>query len=855
MRRAARGVRMGRVLRKIAPVAIASVVVAAGGLPAASQTLNDQLTARMQGQGQDRLLVEAKELVYDNDKNTISAVGDVELYYQGRTLQADRVTYDRATRRVFATGNAKLTETDGTVITGDRFELTEDFKDGFIDSLRVQRTSVEEGRSVTTRFSSARAERNAGETMTFDRGTYTACEPCKENPERPPLWQVKASRIIHNNTERMVYYEDARIEFWGVPLAYIPYFSTPDPTVRRKTGFLTPTYIASSSLGTGAAIPFFWALAPNYDLTLTPTFLSRQGVLGQVEWRHRLINGSYNIRVAGIHQLDPDAFLPAPLGAREKNIRGSIESAGRFFINDKWHYGWDVALLSDKWFLQNYRVRSESISSTYFRESTSTVYLTGKGDRGFFDLRGFYFQPLSYTDWQKHQPLVHPVLDYNKRLQGPGAIGGEVELDFNMTSLTRDAAQFQQIPRQTTSLFIFPNVNGSTVGIYEGCVVYQKGQCIVRGIGGSTTRLSASVGWRRNFIDPVGQVWQPFASFRLDGFWMSPDVSRYQNANQIGFYDTDAGFVGRAMPAVGVTYRFPFVAHSTNWGTHVFEPIAQVVARPNESQIGRLPNEDAQSLVFDDTSIFEWNKFSGYDRIEGGVRANVGVQYSVTTDTGGFANLLFGQSYQLAGRNSFSKGDLANTGLDSGLETRRSDYVARAHYAPNQNLSFTSRGRFDEQDFSMKRLELQTTFRAGPLSSTVMYARYAAQPNLGFSRRKEGVLASATYNITSNWYVTGSVLVDLDKYLAERELFIQNPTATIYKGNRYDISSMSLGAGYTDECTTFGVVYTSSYNNTATGAKERQQAVMLRLELRTLGEASYRQAFGAAQSTQDGISQ
>jgi LPS-assembly protein len=846
---------MGRVLRKIAPVAIASVVVAVGGLPVAAQTLNDQLAARTQGQGQDRLLVEAKELVYDNDKNTISAVGDVELYYQGRTLQADRVTYDRGTRRVFATGNAKLTETDGTVIQGDRFELTEDFKDGFIDSLRVQRTSVEEGRSVTTRFSSARAERNAGETMTFDRGTYTACEPCKDNPERPPLWQVKASRIIHNNTERMVYYEDARIEFWGVPVAYIPYFSTPDPTVRRKTGFLTPTYIASSSLGTGAATPFFWALAPNYDLTITPTFLSRQGVMGQVEWRHRLINGSYNIRVAGIHQADPSAFLPAPLGARDKDIRGSIESAGRFFINDKWHYGWDIALLSDKWFLQNYRVRSESISSTYFKESTSTVYLTGKGDRGLFDLRGFYFQPLSYSDWQKHQPLVHPVLDYNKRFQGPGTIGGEVELDFNMTSLTRDAAQFQQIPQQTNSLFIFPNGNGSAVGIYEGCVVYQKGQCIVRGIGGSTTRLSASVGWRRNFIDPLGQVWQPFASFRLDGFWMSPDVSRYQNANQIGFYDTDAGFVGRAMPAVGVTYRFPFVAHSANWGTHVFEPIAQIVARPNESQIGRLPNEDAQSLVFDDTSIFEWNKFSGYDRIEGGVRANIGIQYSVTTDSGGYANLLFGQSYQLAGRNSFSKGDLANTGLDSGLETRRSDYVARAHYAPNQRLSFTSRGRFDEENFDLRRLELQTTFRLGPVTSSVMYARYAAQPNLGFNRRKEGVLASATYNITNNWYVTGSVLVDLDKYLYERQLFIQNPTGSVYKGNKFDVSSMSLGAGYTDECTTFGVFYTSTYSSAVTGAKERQQAVMLRLELRTLGEASYRQNFGAAQSTQDGISQ
>ena len=97
------------------------------------------------------------------------------------------------------------------------------------------------------------------------------------------------------------------LEFLGVPIAYIPYFWTPDPTVERKTGFLAPRYVASNTLGVGASVPFFWALAPNYDLTLTPTLLSRQGVLGDVEWRHRLIDGSYNIRAAGILQQDQGA--------------------------------------------------------------------------------------------------------------------------------------------------------------------------------------------------------------------------------------------------------------------------------------------------------------------------------------------------------------------------------------------------------------------------------------------------------------------------------------------------------------------------------------------------------------------
>jgi LPS-assembly protein len=203
---------------------VASVVFAVPAL--AQATLNDALSAKARGNSKDRLLVDAKEIVYDDDRNTVSAVGDVQLNYQGRTVQADRVIYDRSTGRVTATGNARLTDTNGTVATGERFDLTDDFKSGFIDSLRVTQTTEEGGRTVTTRFTAPRAERSGGETTVFERGTYTACEPCAQNPERPPLWQVKAARIIHNNAERTIYYENATLELAGIPVAYLPYFWT-----------------------------------------------------------------------------------------------------------------------------------------------------------------------------------------------------------------------------------------------------------------------------------------------------------------------------------------------------------------------------------------------------------------------------------------------------------------------------------------------------------------------------------------------------------------------------------------------------------------------------------------------------
>jgi LPS-assembly protein len=442
-------------------------------------------------------------------------------------------------------------------------------------------------------------------------------------------------------------------------------------------------------------------------------------------------------------------------------------------------------------------------------------------------MRGYYFQGLSTYDWQKQQPVVHPVLDYDKRFNGPGFLGGEFAVEANVTSLTREAAQYQQVPNEGPRLF----------GLYETCTVFERGQCLVRGISGTTTRASVNVSWRRQFIDSFGQTWTPFTYMRADGFSTQPDFEGYQNAELRTLLGGDDDNSGRLMPAIGLEYRFPLIASLGDSRTQIFEPIAQVIARPNETRVGRLPNEDAQSLVFEDTSIFEWNKFSGYDRVEGGVRANLGAQYTVTGADGLYANALVGQSVQLAGRNSYRQGDLANVGRDSGLESARSDYVTRLQFAPNRQLSFFTRGRFDQDNLELRRIEAgaRTDFNPWlPLSTSVTYARYEEQPELGYPKRREGVLATARLNVTSNWYLTGSVLVDLDRYLDARQY---------RRKDEIKPNSMSVGIGYIDECTTFSVSYSMTPREVSGtyGEKDRNQTVLLSLELRTLGQASLTQ--------------
>ena len=420
---------------------LAGATTAAGAARAA--TLSERIAQKSQpqaGKPADRMLVNADELVYDRTKNTVTANGNVQVYYQGRILQADHVVYDRNADRVYAEGHAKLTDQDGTVTYADRFDLTDDFKNGFIESLRADTVDK-------THFTAPRAERSEGETTVFEDGTYTACQPCKDHPDRPPLWQLRAKRIIHKNDEQMIYFEDADLEFLGIPIAYIPYLSVPDPSVKQRSGVLAPHYYTKTALGFGVGIPIYWALAPDYDLTVTPTYFTRQGLLGSVEWRQKFINGSYNIRASGIFEQDPAAFLPPPYGSADERSRGSIESNGEFLINDKWKFGWNVTVLSDKWFLSDYSLQDQTLSSNFFKESTSTIYLTGQAGRGYFDLRGYYFQGLAQNDLQSQQPVVAPVLDYHRTFdikpEQSYGIGGQIEVDANLTHLAQDLASFQ----------------------------------------------------------------------------------------------------------------------------------------------------------------------------------------------------------------------------------------------------------------------------------------------------------------------------------------------------------------------------------------------------------------------------
>lgn len=662
-----------------------------------------------QTEAEQPLLLQADELIYDRENNTVTAKGNVEVYYKNYALRADALTYDQTAKTLDAVGNVRIKEPDGALVNADRITLTDDFRDGFIRSFQAV-TSTE------ARIGAANAYRQDGNTTVFERGVFTPCKICEDDPDQPPIWRIKARKLIHKKDEGNIYVEDGVFEFFGVPLAYVPYFYYPDPTVKRRSGFLAPQYGHSNELGFIVGAPYYFAISPSADMTVTPVATSEAGLLLKFDYRERLEHGAYNIDLAGAFDENPD-------GSRS-NFRGSVQTTGEFELGSWWKWGWNVTVESDDTFRRFYKL--DNISAT---DRVNELFLEGLHDRNYFSANIYHFGGLTSEDFDKADAYVYPSVDYNYIFDRP-VLGGELAFDSHTIALSRED-------------------------------------------DGGVARTANEIKWRRTIVDPLGQTFTPFAQAR-------GDIYKSTSFEDPIFGDGDATTAFRGSAMAGLEYRMPFVKQTEN-ATHIVEPIGQIIARPDIDDQGDIPNEDARSLVFDDTLLFDTDKFSGFDRIETGTRANVGVQYSVNTANGWNARLVAGQSYQIDGDNSFFDG--------SGLEDAESDYVAGAYLDFASNLQLVSQVRVDQETLDINRHDLQVTGAYGPFSATANYVSARDQEDLGFDDREE-VVGAAAVRLANHWTLFGDLRYDL-----ENDDFIRN----------------GVGLKYADECFILSVTYVETF--------------------------------------------
>jgi len=396
------------------------------------------------------MLFIADTLIYDSKARVVNASGHVQAWRSGRTIVADEVRYDEAADRVTAKGNITLFEPTGEIVFADEMELTGDLKEGVIDNVRA---ILADG----ARLAAANAERSGGNVTKAHRAVYSPCESCPDDPDRPLIWQVKAVKVVHDQKDKIIEFYQAQLEIADVPVLWIPYFYAPDPTVKRKSGFLIPTFGNSSELGFLTQIPYFWAISPNEDATITPWFMTEEGVLLEGQYRRRLQQGE--IKANGMITRDS-----------HQRTRGAIDSTVRYDIDETWRAGLIANRTTNSTFPRIYGDNDD-------RTLTSRAYAEAFSERNYFVANAYGFQGMDPSDQQKTIPWAAPWLDYSYR-GTPDSLGGITDVRLDALALTREDGQ-------------------------------------------DTRRLSARGGWSRPTMGPLGDVYTVRASLWADGYNVS----------------------------------------------------------------------------------------------------------------------------------------------------------------------------------------------------------------------------------------------------------------------------------------------------------------------------------------------
>lgn len=583
------------------------------------------------------VILQADELIHDKNEGTVIATGNVEAAQGERVLLADRITYNERTDTITATGNVTLLEPSGDVIFADEIELTDEMKNGLIRHIRIILTDE-------SRFAANGAVRSGGNRTEMSKAVFSPCPLCTEHPEQPPLWQIKATRVVHDQRRREITYTDAFFELFGVPIAYTPYFSHPDPTVERRSGFLTPSFGGNSRLGATIKVPYFFNLAPNRDATISPIFTTDEGVVLSGEYRHRVENGQFSLS-GSITRPERRGNSGEIIGGRD--TRGHFEGVGEFKIDDTWRWGFDVARTTDDTYLRRYGFNAADTL-------TSNLFAEGFRGRNYAAINAYSFQGLELNDDPGDTPIIAPIIDFSY-IGEAGRFGQRYTLDANFMELFRTD-------------------------------------------GTGSTRLSLDGAWRLPFMGLYGDLYSVTASLRGDAYWVNDvlDPSRTDRSRT-------SGLTGRIVPQLTVDWRLPLIRNAGSV-RQIVEPIVKFAISPHGGNPGIIPNEDSQSFEFDDTNLFNDNRFSGLDRVEGGPRLSYGVRAGAYGASGGSTTAFIGQSFRTKADSTFAPG--------SGLENKLSDVVGRISVKPSKLIDLTYRFRLDSDDLSPRRTSIDLT--AGP---------------------------------------------------------------------------------------------------------------------------------------------
>lgn len=539
---------------------------------------------RAQQSNEQQVEFKAAHLSQDENTGEVIAKGNVTLKREGYTLIAGMIRYNPETGNAVATGAVQMTDPDGNVIWSDRIELKNQLKDAFVSNIRL---IMKDGAQVAAQ--SAVRDEQSGRT-TLNRAVYSPCDICDEDGnDKNPLWQIKAVKVVHDKGKRRLYYDDAYLELFGVPILWLPRFSHPDPTVDRANGLLPVEMGSNNQLGFMLGLPYYHSFNKSSDITIKPIITTREGLILAADYRRHLGYGMYQAAGSITYTDERDTFNKK---TGENEFRGHIFSEGMFKHTKNWRSRFQLNWASDDTYLRRYDFsNADTLTSQY--------QLEGFFGQSYVSARTVGFQGLRVEDITDLTGHALPLIE------------GEYIWD--------------KAPIIGTLSF-----GGNAMMIY-------------RPDGTDTQRLSAHSKWQHRSVHASGVVFQHEAMIRSD-FYNINDAVRPDDTS----FQGQEGSEFRGLGYLSTQISLPMIKAGTI-GQHIIEPIVKLTLSPETGMSDRIMIEDSRAFELSALNLFATNKTAGYDLWEEGSRVTYGLKYQYEGQNWHLETLI-GQNYNVKDR-------------------------------------------------------------------------------------------------------------------------------------------------------------------------------------------------------------
>ena len=442
--------------------------------------------------GEDSLYeIQGKKITYEDDKNLIIASGNayakdqlgkeifsdkitynkkeftiltseqsIYLDGKGNKLEANKFFYDLKLKKIKASGNVNYFNNTGDHFKFSFFEYYEDLQKGsgenflgqMADKSSLEGASAEiDGKKGTLIINQDKSGKK--------RNAYTSCESEKGSDgsilEKCPDWSVTSSKTTHDKNKKMLYHKNVLVNIRNVPVFYTPYFSHPDPSVKRKSGFLPPSIKNFTNLGRAFKTPYFLEIGDSKDFTFTPVYYTEENPVFLGEYRQKNKNSELYVDTSyskGYKELnkksDDGSTIERTGGSRNHfffNFLGSYDDL-LFASND---LEMNIQKISQKNYLKVHQINTLNIKQDV-SALQNDVILRSYEDNKQLTLEAYVYENLNEETRNKKYQYTLPSITFNNFFR---KFNQSVNLsnDFTAKNLGENINQTHQINKITTS--------------------------------------------------------------------------------------------------------------------------------------------------------------------------------------------------------------------------------------------------------------------------------------------------------------------------------------------------------------------------------------------------------------------